>query len=257
MKNIVCVKAVPTLISKVEIIDDGKTLRYESEFLALNESDEYALEAALRLRKSHGGSITAVTVGRARTEEVLRISLAKGVDRACRIDRDEFDPTNISYILAKAISKLTYDLVFTGVESLEDMSSQVGVSLAQRLGIPFAYAATKIELDGSRGRLVVTKELGGGRHQTVGIRLPALICVQTGGERLSYCSVVNLLQAKRKIVERFALADIGISEDVLDRERNARFVEIVKPGRKPQAEILDGRPTEIAKAVLEKIRAAV
>ena len=63
MNIVVCCKAVPGLVTDLKIAADGKTIQYQGQLLAINECDEYALEEALALKRSHGGQITAISMG--------------------------------------------------------------------------------------------------------------------------------------------------------------------------------------------------
>ena len=75
----VCLKYVPDP-STVEVdpltgaIDEGRML------YMINPADESALELALRLRPPHG-AVTALSVGPAEADALLRDALAAGADR--------------------------------------------------------------------------------------------------------------------------------------------------------------------------------
>ena len=60
MNIVVCCKSVPGLVTDLKIGSDEKSLQYQSQLLAINECDEYALEEALVLKKARGGQITVV-----------------------------------------------------------------------------------------------------------------------------------------------------------------------------------------------------
>ena len=57
MNIVVCCKAVPGLVTDLKIAADGKAIQYQGQLLAINECDEYGLEEALALKRSHGGQI--------------------------------------------------------------------------------------------------------------------------------------------------------------------------------------------------------
>ncbi len=173
MNIVVCCKAVPGLVTDLKVGPDGKSLQYQSQLLAINECDEYALEEAIVLKRAHGGHITAISMGNIKSLDILYYALAKGADRAIRVKKQEFD------------------LVLTGTQSRDTLGGQVGVVAANLLGLPFAYAVVDVEVRDASS-IKVRKELGGGRYAQVELLLPALLCVQTGIQERAH--QIELLQ---------------------------------------------------------------
>ena len=218
MHIVVCVKAVPANVKMPVPKPDGSGVLTEGDAF-MNESDDYALEQALLLKRSLGCKVTALTLGTIKSQDVLHVSIAKGADEAVRIDADEFDPNIISYMLAAAIRTMGCDLILTGVESADGMASQVPVSIAAHLGIPYVYAVSKTELESVDGPMIVTRELGGGRHQTLEVSKPALLCTQSGTVPLTYTPVVKLIHARRRGLPTLNAASLQISEEDLAQRR--------------------------------------
>ena len=65
MNILVCIKQVPAS-NNVQVDEKTGVLRREGALCKMNPYDLYALETALRLRKEHGGRVTAATMGRRR-----------------------------------------------------------------------------------------------------------------------------------------------------------------------------------------------
>src|ERR1700674_3724921 len=103
VKIAVCCKAVPGAVSDVEVEDGGTGLRYRSQVQSINECDEYGIEAALALKRAHGGEIVALTMGPLTAQDILHVALAKGADRAVRVDARVQDPRAASKVLAAAL----------------------------------------------------------------------------------------------------------------------------------------------------------
>jgi electron transfer flavoprotein beta subunit len=251
---VVCVKAVPSRANNPAIVEGGQKIRVESPQWLFNESDEYALEEALFLKKNFRGSVTVITVGPIHAQEVLYSSVARGADKAIRVDADEFDPNIVAYLLSRAIKKLSYDVILTGVESSDGMSSQVGISLATELALPYAYAVTKVEAAADLKSLIVERELGGGSYQTLEITLPALFCIQSGIARLTYTPVAKLFQARRSGAQCFTLRDLGLDSEQLKDRRKTTIVEILQREKSNRTQMLTGNPAEIAHFIFEKIK---
>ena len=64
MPNIVVlVKQVPDTWSERKLADDDFTLDRDSADAVLDEINENAVEAALKLKEEHGGNVTVATIG--------------------------------------------------------------------------------------------------------------------------------------------------------------------------------------------------
>lgn len=251
MKIAVCCKAAPGAVTDVKIAPGGKTLHYQSEFQVMNECDEYALEEAIALKRAHGGEVTVLTMGSITTQDILYLALAKGADRAVRIDVQLQDPQAASAVLAAALKKLEYDLVLTGTQSRDTLSGVVGIAIAERLEIPYAFAVTQVEADGDKA-IKVRKELGGGRYADVRLSLPALLCVQTGIQPLTYVPPARMLRARQQAVRSLSLGDLVAEEQIVPR--GYRFLDVFPPERTGQAQFLEGNAREVAATLLAKIK---
>ena len=252
MNIVVCCKAVPGLVTDLKIAADGKAIQYQGQLLAINECDEYALEEALALKRSHGGQITAISMGNIKALDILYYALAKGADKAVRVDCESQDPRVASTVIAAALRKLDFDLVLTGTQSRDTLGGQVGIAAASLLGIPFAYAVVGVEPRGNN-TVTVRKELGGGRYAEVELMLPALLCVQTGIQPLTFVPPARRIRARQQPVAAFSVADLGLQTEQLATQ-GYRFVGVRPPERTHQVELLQGSPQEIASALLHKIQ---
>jgi electron transfer flavoprotein beta subunit len=252
MNIVVCCKAVPGLVTDLKIGPAGKALQYQGQLLAINECDEYALEEALALKRKHGGQITAMSMGNIKALDILYYALAKGVDKAVRIDCENQDPRVTSAVIAAALKKLDFDLVLAGTQSRDTLGGQVGIAAANRLGIPFAYAVVEVEA-GQNNTVTVRKELGAGRYAKVELMLPALLCVQTGIQPLTFVPPARRVRARQQPVTSVSLMDLGLQAEEL-APQGYRFVSIHPPERTHQVEFLQGNPQQIAAALLTKIR---
>jgi electron transfer flavoprotein beta subunit len=251
LKIVVCAKGIPET-TNIKITDEGTGLAYRAYQLNINESDEYALEQAVALKKKYGGEITMVTVGASDADKVSYIGLVKGVDRAVRIDTNSFDPEVVAALLAAVVKGIDYDLIFCGVESSDNMSSEVGVSLAERLDLPFAYAVTKVEVKDDEKTVSIDKEMGGGVKQVVDICLPALLCIQTGIVPMTYAPLREVLKARSKPIETIALRDLSLSG-----KTSIKFLDVFPPPKQKRAKIIEGELNEIARIAADKVKEAL
>lgn len=254
LNTIVCIKSVPGYITSAKISDGGDNVVPAIGSLCMNESDEYALEEALVLRTRNGGEVTAITAGPPSFEDILFTSVAKGADRAVRVNIAQADVEVTSKLLALAISRFNFNLVLTGLESSDNLAAQVGVSVAERLKIPFLFGVNRVEIASGHNSATVTKELGGGDQAVLEVSLPALLSVQTGIQPVSYAPYAKVFQARRKGINTMSVKDLGISEVDLQRNKEWRFLEVLKPTRERKAQMIGGNPKEIAQKILPIIR---
>src|SRR5512132_2804464 len=178
MKIAVCIKQVPTREWQPRLTDDKTWIREADASFEMNEPDAYALEEGLRLKEKHGGEVVVCSAGPARVTQVIREALARGADRAILVEGDlaSADAFVIAEVLASAIRAEQFDLVLTGLQSDDQGFGQVGVVLAERLGIPHATIIMEVNVDPvtSPGQgLRVKRELEGGWFQFVNMPLPA------------------------------------------------------------------------------------
>lgn len=252
MNIVVCCKSVPGLVTNLNVSPDGKSLQYQGQLLAINECDEYALEEALVLKKAHGGQITALSMGGIKSQDVLYYALAKGADKAVRVDCESQDPQVAGKVLAAALKQFDFDLVLTGTQARDTLGGQVGIGAASRLGLPFAYAVVAVEVHDDK-TIRVRKELGGGRHADVELSLPALLCIQTGIQPLTFVPPARRIRARQQPVRSFSLPDLGLQAAELVPQ-GYRIVGVRPPERAHQVELLRGSAQDIAAALLSRIQ---
>src|SRR5207245_5046795 len=146
---VVCLKQVPNPDLQFQVVPDGKDIRRDGVNYKVNGADEYALEEAVRLKEKHGGRVIALTLGPKRVDQVLREALAKGADEAVRIaaeDSGTYDVGTVARLLAATVPTLPHDLVLTGLQSDDQVSSATGGLIAGLAGLPHASVVTRVEV---------------------------------------------------------------------------------------------------------------
>jgi len=177
---IVCVKQVPDTANITgEAMKEDGTVNRAALPAIFNPEDLHALEAALRVRDEHGGTVTALTMGPLGATEVLRACLYRGADRAVMInDRRAAasDTLATSYILGQAARHLgEFDFVFCGRQAIDGDTAQVGPQMAEKLGIAqVTYFERFLELNDRTAR--IRRNVGNG-WEVIEARLPLLLTV--------------------------------------------------------------------------------
>lgn len=253
MNIIVCVKAIPGFIQNPNVSETGDRVEYEAGSIVINESDDYALEAAVKLAKDTGGKTKVMTIGSLASQKVLQAGLAKDADSAVRVDAILFDPTITARVLAAAVKKHEFDLIITGVESRDVMAAQVGISLAELLGLPFAYAVVDMVKGQRENTIRITKELGFGKKQVEEIDLPALVCFQTSTDPVSFVPFRKMMMAQRKPIETVAIKNLELE----DLSPSVRIIDIFSPQEMSHAEMIEGTPKEQARKLMTMIKEVI
>jgi electron transfer flavoprotein beta subunit len=248
MKIIVAIKQVPERDAQIHIAADGKWIDEDDLAYTINEPDAYALEEALQLKEKNGGEVVVLCAGPERVTSTLREALAKGADRAIHIEADDIskrDTLGIAELLAAAVKTESPDLILTGLQSDDLGLGQTGVVLAELLGIPHATIIMQVEKTDSGLR--VKRELEDGWFQHVEMPLPALLTIQSGGNKLRYATLMGIKKAKSKETNTIAAADASESAALeLDR--------VYLPEKHKKTVMLTGTPDQIAAQLVEKLK---
>jgi electron transfer flavoprotein beta subunit len=257
MHIVVCCKAVPFAPTKFSVSDDHTRIVYESSSLVLNESDEYALDASLLLKKKTAATVTVVTLGGLSSQEILYLSLAKGADHAVRIDSNASSPFEVAALLGALAAKKGADLVLVGVQSADQMASLVGGLLAASRGWPFVFAATAIEAAQAGTWVNVERELGEGRIQQLEVELPAVLGMQTGICPLTYAPPARRIKARQTRIEVVNATQLGFTAESLAACRRESIDEIMPPSTSRAARMLEGSADDMARFILDRIKETV
>ncbi|WP_353510623.1 electron transfer flavoprotein subunit beta/FixA family protein [Intrasporangium sp.] len=214
MNIVVCVKYVPDAQADRTFNATDNTTDRENVDGLLSELDEYAVEAALKLVEASEGEVTVVTVGPDQAADAIKKALQMGADKGVHIKDDAIhgsDAPATSLVLAEAIKKLSADgqpdLVITGMASTDGTMGVVPTMLAERLGLPAVTYASELTVDG--GKATIRRD-GDVSTQTIEASLPALVSVTDQINEPRYPSFKGIMAAKKKPVETWGIADLGV-----------------------------------------------
>jgi electron transfer flavoprotein beta subunit len=247
-------KQVPKKDSILRIAPDQKWIDERDLSYEMSEADAYALEEALRQKEKHGGEVVVICLGPERVRQSVKEALAKGADRAIHLTDPVFegslDATATARALAAALKDETYDLIFTGLQSDDYGFAQVGLILAEMLGI--ASATIVMEVQPGEGGVRVKRELEAGWFQWVRVETPALLTIQSGINQLRYATLKGIMAAKKKEIRELRASDLGLSADDL---KPAQIIErAYLPEKTKPTELIEGKPAEAAAKLVEKLR---
>ena len=173
----------------------------DERFAGMSYADQAALEYAIRLGEHRGEEVVVVTAGPIEAESVLRDALARGVQRAIRID---IDRSSDSATIASALSAVVGDCstMWCGDYSMDRGSGSVPAFLAANLDIDQALGLIDIELPtDDTGSLRALRRLDGGRREELTIQGRAVLSVEGSTARLRRASLSATMAAKKSIIE--------------------------------------------------------
>ncbi len=237
MNIAICLKQVPDT-ADLRLDPETNTLIREGVAAVLNPLDEFPMEAALRLRDSVGGRITAFTMGPFQAVAVLRRALAMGVDDAVLVCDRCFagaDTWATSLTLAAGLKKRgPFDVVLCGKQAIDGDTAQVGPGIAAHLGLAQITYVTDVQTAENGKKLRVQRMLDHGIAE-LNVEPPVVLTVLKEANEPRLPTLSNRLRSYRQEIETLTLEDLGLSA----------------------AEVgLDGSPTQVVRiAVPEATRA--
>jgi electron transfer flavoprotein beta subunit len=247
MKIAVCIKQVVTREWQLRVNETKSWVRDQDASFELNEPDAYALEEALRLKEKHGGEVVVCSAGPSRAGQVIREALARGADRAIHVEAEGLaagDAVTVAEALAGAIRDEAFDLVLTGLQSDDQGFGQVGVVLAEKLGLPHATIIMEVQI--LEAGLRVKRELEGGWFQWMGLPLPAVLTIQSGINQLRYATLKGIMAAKKKEIRKVTPAAAAAPAQ--------RIVTVFFPEKAKKTQMIEGSPAEAAQDLVTRLR---
>lgn len=219
MHIVVCIKQVPDS-AQIRVHPVTNTIMRQGVPAIVNPYDLFSLEEALRLKDQFGGRVTVLCMGPPQAEEALRKCVSFGADDAVLVTDRAFagaDTLATSYALAAAIRKLgseqQVDMVFTGKQTIDGDTAQVGPGVAKRLGMQLlTYVSRIVETDLEGGTITVERR-GEGGVQVLKTKLPCLITMLENTNEMRFASLPSMIHAAAYPVRKWNKDDAGI-EDV-------------------------------------------
>jgi electron transfer flavoprotein beta subunit len=248
VKIVVCIKQVPATGADKRYTDDLRLDRASAEAI-INPLDEYAIEQALRLADAGAaGSVTYLSMGPDQAAEALRRALAMGGDDAVLVTDPALagaDEWGTAKVLAAALDKLAPDVALMGMASDDARGSLVPGAVAAMRDVPLLSFGAELTVGDGQARV---RRLSATGFDWVSAPLPVVASVtdQVGEPR--YASLKGIMAAKRKPMETWSLADIGLSADDLHGAALTQVTGTRAPEAKPPTERIENLPAAEAAA---------
>ncbi len=232
--SIVLVKQVPdTANITAEAMKEDGTVNRAALPTIFNPEDLHALETALQIKETYGGTVTVISMGPPRAADVLRASLWRGADRVILItDRRAAasDTLATSYILGQAVRTVgRYDFVFCGRQAIDGDTAQVGPQTAEKLGLTQITYLDEL-LGIADGAVRIRRNVGRG-WEIVEAKLPVLVTVIDTANKPRPLAARRMMRYKRAQVvaeiEAEVKRDLPEASDENRRKRSWSLVRLI------------------------------
>ena len=237
MNIVVCVKYVPDAQAERTFNASDNTTDRENVDGLLSELDEYAVEEALKIVEAGEGEVTVLTVGPDAAADAIKKALQMGAAQGCARQRRRHPRLRRHRDLARARRgrsrrSADVDLVVTGMASTDGSMGVVPAMLAERLGLPAVTFASELTVEGTTATI---RRDGDASTQTITATLPALVSVTDQINEPRYPSFKGIMAAKKKPVEQWSLADLGVDASQVGLDAAWTKVEsfAARPPRSP------------------------
>ena len=254
MKIAICIKHVPTA-ENVEVNEETHQLIRDTAESDTNPCDLNALEFALQLKNATDGTIDVFSMGPENAMASLKKSLAIGADNAYLLADKRFagsDTLGTARVLAAGIKTHgPYDVIFTGSESSDGGTGQVGPMIAEIFGMP--DVSETVSVTAADGRLDIKKRVEGG-NMLLHVATPVVLTVPFGCNEPTLPTLRSQRQANKADIPHVDDDALAIDDKTIGMPGALSIVTDVhsaSSGR--QAEEISGTFGEIAGRIGELI----
>lgn len=228
MKIVLCIKQVPDT-SDIKWTENN-TIQREGLESIINPYDVYAIESALKLKRSYNNiEITALTMGPVQAEEMLKKAISVGVDNGILLTDRKFAAAD-TYATGKTIgtaikTKIAdFSLVICGQFAIDGDTAQTGPSIANTLGISqVTYVREILSYDAETCSITVKRELEDG-IEIVKVKLPALICILKDDFEPTRAKINGIIKAGQTEIKTFGFEDLGLAAEEVGLKGSPTYV---------------------------------
>lgn len=217
MKILVCISKTPDTTSKIAFKDGNTKFDESGVQWIINPYDEwYSLVRAIELKEKDSSIIIhLITVGLVDSEPIIRKALALGGDEAIRINADNSDSYYIANQIADIAKQGSYDIVFTGKETIDYNGSSIGGMVAELTDAPYISLATKFDLNGNVA--TINREIEGG-EEVCEVELPVVVSCQKGVAEQRIPNMRGIMAARTKPLKVVEPATIDVLTSIASFE---------------------------------------
>jgi electron transfer flavoprotein beta subunit len=190
------------------------------------------------------------------TTPVLREALSMGGDWSILLSDSAFagsDGLATSYILSTAIKRLApYHLILCGDQTVDGATSMVSSQIAEFLDIPNLMHVSAIDTQ-KAGVFQVRSQIEHG-YFWAEIKPPMVLSVIKEINEPRYVTLKNILEGEKKEIQMWSSKDLSLVESWVGLKGSpSRMGELLISTMRRKGEILQGEPSEMAKALADRL----
>jgi electron transfer flavoprotein beta subunit len=226
MKVLVAVKRVVDYKVQIRVKSDNSGVETQNVKMSVNPPDENAIEEAVKLKEQGLATETvAVTIGDDKSQDVLRTSMAMGIDRSILVkSSNSLEPLAVAKTLVKIIEKENPDLVLLGKQAIDDDSNQTGQILSALMNWPQGCFISELKIEDNK--LLISREIDEGIEK-LETSLPAILTCDLRLNTPRFASLPNIMKAKKKSLDIIEIDTLGI-----DTESKIKVLNVVEPPKR-------------------------
>ena len=226
MKVLVAVKRVVDYKVQIRVKSDNSGVETQNVKMSVNPPDENAIEEAVKLKEQGLATETiAVTIGDDKSQDVLRTSMAMGIDRSILVkSSNTLEPLAVAKTLVKIIEKENPDLVLLGKQAIDDDSNQTGQILSALMNWPQGCFISELKIEDNK--LLISREIDEGIEK-LETTLPAVLTCDLRLNTPRFASLPNIMKAKKKPLDIIEIDTLGI-----DTESKIKVLNVVEPPKR-------------------------
>ena len=226
MKVLVAVKRVVDYKVQIRVKSDNSGVETQNVKMSVNPPDENAIEEAVKLKEQGIVNETiAISIGDDKCQDVLRTSMAMGIDRSILIKSpNALEPLAVAKTLKKIIEKEKPDLVLMGKQAIDDDSNQTGQILSALMNWPQGCFISNLKIEGQK--VFISREIDEG-IENLETSLPAVLTCDLRLNTPRFASLPNIMKAKKKPLESIEIESLGI-----DTDAKIKILKVVEPPKR-------------------------
>ena len=226
MKVLVAVKRVVDYKVQIRVKSDNSGVETQNVKMSVNPPDENAIEEAVKLKEQGLATETiAVTIGDDKSQDVLRTSMAMGIDRSILVrSLNTLEPLAVAKTLVKIIEKENPDLVLLGKQAIDDDSNQTGQILSALMNWLQGCFISELKIEDNK--LLISREIDEGIEK-LETSLPAILTCDLRLNTPRFASLPNIMKAKKKPLDIIEIDTLGI-----DTESKIKVLNVVEPPKR-------------------------
>ena len=226
MKVLVAVKRVVDYKVQIRVKSDNTGVETQNVKMSVNPPDENAIEEAVKLKEQGLASETiAVSIGDEKTQDVLRTSMAMGIDRSILVkSQNPLEPLAVAKTLKKIVEKENPDLVLMGKQAIDDDSNQTGQILSALLNWPQGCFISSLKIEGKK--VLISREIDEG-IENLETKLPAVLTCDLRLNTPRFASLPNIMKAKKKPLDMIEIYTLEI-----DTSTKIKTLKVIEPPKR-------------------------